>query len=121
MTETISKETLLKLTLVSSRPFHGHTGRTYKMALGDLSGSLNAFVTRKRFYAIISLNTKKDAALDEKFLSSFELPERLAGQQPDDPVANALNVIAWSGYGGAMEAVPLARRNAARWPGSCRH
>ncbi len=73
-----SKETLLKLTLVSSRPFHGHTGRTYKMTLGDLSGSLNAFVTRKRFYAIISLNTKKDEALDEKFLSSFELPERQA-------------------------------------------
>jgi hypothetical protein len=73
-----SKETLLKLTLVSSRPFHGHTGRTYKMTLGDLSGSLNAFVTRKRFYAIVSLNTKKDEALDEKFLSSFELPERMA-------------------------------------------
>ena len=35
-----------------------------------------AFVTRKRFYAIVSLNTKKDEALDEKFLSSFVLPER---------------------------------------------
>lgn len=75
-----SKETLLKLTLVSSRPFHGHTGRTYKMTLGDLTGSLNAFVTRKRFYVIMSLNTKKDEALDEKFLSSFELPERQVEQ-----------------------------------------
>ena len=71
-----AKETLSKLTLVSSRPFHGHTGRSYKMTLGDLSGSVNAFVTRKRFYAIVSLNTKKDEALDEKFLSSFVLPER---------------------------------------------
>src|SRR5215218_10399298 len=53
-----SKETPTKLTLVSSRPFHGHTGRTYKLTVGDLSGSLNAFVTRKRFYAIVSLNTK---------------------------------------------------------------
>jgi hypothetical protein len=46
------------------------------MTLGDLSGSLTRFVTKKRFYAIITLNTKKDEALDEKFLSSFELPER---------------------------------------------
>src|SRR5215216_7110533 len=71
-----SKETLAKMVLVSSRPFHGHTGRSYKLTLGDLNGSVNAFVTRKRFYAIVSLNTKKDDALEEKFLSSFELPER---------------------------------------------
>ena len=71
-----SKETLVKMVLVSSRPFHGHTGRSYKITLGDLSGSVNAFVTRKRFYAIVSLNNKKDEALDEKFLSSFVLPER---------------------------------------------
>src|ERR1051325_3600346 len=71
-----SKETLPKLVLVSSRPFHGYTGRTYKLTIGDLNGSVNAFVTRKRFYAIVSLNTKKDEALEEKFLSSFVLPER---------------------------------------------
>jgi hypothetical protein len=71
-----SKETLVKMVLASSRPFHGHTGRSYKITLGDLTGSVNAFVTRKRFYAIVSLNTKKDEALEEKFLSSFVLPER---------------------------------------------
>lgn len=71
-----TKETLTKLTLVSSRPFHGHTGRSYKLTIGDLSGSVHAFATRKRFYAIVSLNTKKDEALEEKFLSSFVLPER---------------------------------------------
>jgi hypothetical protein len=76
-----SKETLLKMTLVSSRPFHGYTGRSYKITLGDLTGSVNAFVTRKRFYAIVSLNNKKDEALDEKFLSSFVLPDR----QPEPP------------------------------------
>src|SRR5690349_3882374 len=75
-----SKETLVKMTLVSSRPFHGHTGRSYKITLGDLNGSVNAFVTKKRFYAIVSLNTKKDDALAEKFLSSFDLPERQADQ-----------------------------------------
>ena len=76
-----SKETMAKMVLVSSRPFHGYTGRSYKLTIGDLNGSVNAFVTRKRFYAIVSLNNKKDDALEEKFLSSFVLPDR----QPDAP------------------------------------
>jgi TonB family protein len=77
-----SKDTVIaKLTLVNSKPFNGHVGRTYKMTLGELSGVVQAFVTRRRFYAIVSLNTKKDDALEEKFLSSFMLPER----QPDPP------------------------------------
>ena len=70
------KEAVTRLTLVSSRPFQGYTGRTFKLTIGDLNGSVHAFVTRKRFYAIVSLNTKKDEALEEKFLSSFVLPER---------------------------------------------
>jgi hypothetical protein len=72
-----SKETPAQLTLVTSRPFRGYTGRAYKMTLGDLTGRVNAFVTKKRFYAVVTLNTKKDEALEEKFLSSFELPERV--------------------------------------------
>ena len=90
-----SKETLVKMVLVNSRPFHGHTGRSYKITLGDLNGSVNAFVTRKRFYAIVSLNTKKDDALEEKFLSSFVLPERqneppktVASTNPDQQSPN---------------------------------
>jgi len=82
-----AKETLAKMVLVSSRPFRGYTGRSYKLTLGDLNGSVNAFVTKKRFYAIVSLNTKKDDALEEKFLSSFELPER----QPDAPKTAAVD------------------------------
>ena len=77
-----TKDTAItKLTLVSSRPFNGHTGRSYKVSIGELNGVVHAFVTRKRFYAIVSLNTKKDDALEEKFLSSFNLPER----GPDAP------------------------------------
>jgi hypothetical protein len=90
-----SKETLMKMILVNSRPFHGHTGRSYKLTLGDLNGSVNAFVTRKRFYAIVSLNNKKDDALEEKFLSSFVLPERqneppktVASTNPDQQQQN---------------------------------
>src|SRR5687768_5364547 len=83
-----SKDTAIaKLTLVSSKPFNGHTGRAYKMTLGELSGVVQAFVTRRRFYAIVSLNTKKDDALEEKFLSSFVLPER----QPDTAATTAAN------------------------------
>ena len=89
-----SKEALTKLTLLSSRPFQGHTGRTYKLTIGDLSGSLNAFVTRKRFYAIVSLNTKKDEALEEKFLSSFVLPERQAEPPKIAATATDANVNA---------------------------
>lgn len=70
------KDTLTKLTLVSSRPFHGHTSRSYKMTIGDLNGTVQAFATKKRFYALVSLNTRKDEALEEKFISSFVLPER---------------------------------------------
>ena len=92
-----SKETPAKLTLVTSRQFRGYTSRSYKMVLGDLSGSVDAIVTKKRFYAVITLNTKKDEALDEKFLSSFELPERtnepakITASTDVDPNANNAN------------------------------
>ena len=82
-----SKDNVIaKLTLVSSKPFNGHTGRSYKMTVGELTGVVQAFVTRRRFYAIVSLNNKKDEALEEKFLSSFVLPERQA-----DPPKTAAN------------------------------
>lgn len=82
-----SKDTVItKLTLVSSKPFNGHTGRSYKMTVGELSGVVHAFVTRRRFYAIVSLNTRKDETLEDKFLSSFMLPERQA-----DPPKTAAN------------------------------
>jgi hypothetical protein len=81
-----SKETVSKLTFVTSRQYRGHTTRSYKMTLGDLSGSVNAFVTKKRFYAIVTLNTKKDESLEEKFLASFELPERV--NEPPKITAN---------------------------------
>lgn len=71
----------VKFTLVASNLFHGYTARDYKMSIGDLNGTVYAIATRKRFYTIVSLNTKKDDALQEKFLSSFYLPDR----PPDSP------------------------------------
>jgi hypothetical protein len=99
-----TKDTALtKLTLVSSRPFHGHTGRSYKLSIGELTGVAHAFATKKRFYVIVSLNTKKDAALEEKFLSSFVLPER----QVEQPKATAAAPAT-----GAEEAAEKAAQNA---------
>jgi TonB family protein len=82
-----TKETAItKLTLVSSRPFHGHTGRSYKVSIGEISGVAHAFATKKRFYVIVSLNTK-DEKIEDQFISSFVLPER----QADPKVASAPN------------------------------
>ena len=90
-TKVRPKEAVTKLTLVSSRPFHGHTSRSFKLTIGDLTGSVHAFATRKRFYAIVSLNTRKDEALEEKFLSSFVLPERQIEQPKVDVSGNNVN------------------------------
>lgn len=90
-----TKDTALtKLTLVSSRPFQGHTGRSYKLSIGELNGVAHAFATKKRFYVVVSLNTRKDAAVEDKFLSSFMLPERQVEQPkvaaaPNPNAANA--------------------------------
>jgi hypothetical protein len=83
-----TKEVPTKLTFVTNRPFHGHMGRSFKITIGELSGSVHAFATRKRFYAIVSLNTKKDDGVEEKFVSSFVLPERQAEQPKITASAN---------------------------------
>jgi len=69
--------TLMKLSPIGNKPLHGHPGRQFKVTFGDLSGTMQAYVTRRRFYAVVALNTKKDEALEEKFISSFVLPERV--------------------------------------------
>lgn len=70
------KEAIGKISLVGTRELNGHTGRNYNLTIGDLSGSLQVFATRKRFYAVVFLNKKKDVALKDKFLSSFLLPDK---------------------------------------------
>ena len=98
-----TKDTALtKMILVTSRPFHGHTGRSYKLSIGELNGVAHAFATKKRFYVIVSLNTKKDDALEEKFLSSFVLPERQA--EPSKNVAAATTEGAENAQNGQKEA-----------------
>ena len=72
----VRKDAVAKMILIASKPYRGYTGRVYKLTIGDLNGTVNAYVTRKRFYALAVLNTKKDEALEDKFLSSFYIPDK---------------------------------------------
>jgi TonB family protein len=72
----IRKDVIAKLTLVGDKTLQGNAGREYKLTIGDLSGTAQVFVTRKRFYSIVFLNTKKDDKIQTEFLTSFVLPEK---------------------------------------------
>ncbi len=78
------KAAVVKLTQVGNNIYHGYAGREYRMSIGDLNGTVFAYATKKRFYTIVSLNTKKDDELQQKFLSSFYLPEK----PPETTAAN---------------------------------
>ncbi|HKP45469.1 MAG TPA: TonB family protein [Pyrinomonadaceae bacterium] len=72
------KEAVAKLTLVGDKVLSGNAGREYRMTVGDLTGVVRAYVTRKRFYAIAFLSNKKADQIQEQFLSSFTIPEKVA-------------------------------------------
>ncbi|HKB68371.1 MAG TPA: TonB family protein [Pyrinomonadaceae bacterium] len=78
----IRKDMVAKLTLVGEKTLQGNPGREYRMTIGELVGTAQVFATRKRFYSIVYLNTKKDDKVQEEFLSSFVLPEKGAGPPP---------------------------------------
>jgi outer membrane biosynthesis protein TonB len=82
----VRKDIPPKMILTATKPFHGYTARIYKLTIGDLNGTVHAVVTRKRFYAIALLNAKKDDALEEKFLSSFVIPDKPT-EQPNTAAA----------------------------------
>ena len=87
-TPKLKKTAPPKLHFVRNKTLMGHVGREYSMAVGDLSGTVHAFATRRRFYALVFLHTKKDDAMQEEFLSSFKLPERIQTPQPPPQTAN---------------------------------
>jgi TonB family protein len=72
------KDAIAKMTLVGDKVLNGNNGREYKITIGTLSGTTQTFATRRRFYAVVILNTKKDDELTERFLSSLNLPEKVA-------------------------------------------
>ena len=70
------KDAIGKISLVGTKEVNGHAGRNYNFVIGELSGSLQVFATRKRFYAVVFLTKKKDLVTKERFLSSFVLPDK---------------------------------------------
>lgn len=85
----VRKDVVAKLTLVGEKTLQGNPGREYRLTIGDLSGTAQAFATKKRFYSVVYLNTKKDDSIQEQFLSSFVLPEKFG-----DNSANAASQTA---------------------------
>lgn len=98
------KDAIAKLTLVGNNTFHGHPGREYRLTIGELSGVAHFYSTRKRFYAVVVLNTKKDDSLQERFLSSFVLPDRT--EAPKAVAAQTDNPSAPPAASGARPAQP---------------
>lgn len=78
-----------KLTMVGEKVLQGNSGREYRITLqgpagasaptanAALTGTAWVFATRKRFYAAVFLNNKKDDEAQEQFLSSFLIPEKI--------------------------------------------
>jgi hypothetical protein len=90
------KDAVAKLSLMGNTTFHGHPGREYQLTIGELSGVAQTYSTRKRFYAVVVLNTRKDDSLKDRFLSSFVLPDRMpdtratVAAQPSENPSEAL-------------------------------
>ncbi len=76
-TPKVRKGTIAKLTLLGEKTLQGNVGREYRMVLADLSGTAQVYATRRRFYAIVHLSTKKETEIQKEFLSSFVLPEKI--------------------------------------------
>ena len=70
------KDAVGRLTVIGDKTLNGNAGREYRMTIGELAGTVQVFATRRRFYAVAIMNSKKDDVLADKFLSSFYLPER---------------------------------------------
>jgi TonB family protein len=83
------KGAVAKLTLVGEKVLQGNPGREYRLTIrgpqpgspagvgvSELSGTARVYATRKRFYAVVFLTTRKDDETQEQFLSSFLIPER---------------------------------------------
>lgn len=88
----VRKDAVAKLTLVGEKTLQGNPGREYRITIADLAGTAHVFATRKRFYSIVYLNTRKEDALQEQFLSSFVLPEK--SDAPSEKVASEGAAIA---------------------------
>ena len=76
------KDATATLALLGERSLNGHQGRDYRISIGDLVGSLQVYATKRRFYAVAALNTRKDSVVQKQFLNSFALQESVAEVAP---------------------------------------
>ncbi|HEV7746783.1 MAG TPA: energy transducer TonB [Pyrinomonadaceae bacterium] len=106
----IRKDVIAKLTLVGDKALQGNSGREYRMTIGDLSGTAQVFATRKRFYSIVYLDTKKNDELQSEFLSSFILPEKSDQVDPAKSAAAAAQAEAPASTS-PVEAAPAKQAN----------
>jgi TonB family protein len=106
------KGAVAKLTLVGEKSLQGNPGREYRLTVrepqtdispatrtSELLGTAYVFATRKRFYAVVFLNSKKDDETQAEFLSSFLIPERVpqsvtAATQPSSSQVQTANADA---------------------------
>jgi TonB family protein len=86
----VRKDAIVKLVLVGNKTLQGNAGREYRLTIGDLNGTAQVFATRKRFYSLVYLNTKKEDALQEQYLSSFTLPEKSGDVAPTAATATTV-------------------------------
>jgi len=77
---------LAQVTYLRERSLHGNPGREYRLTIGKLTGTAHVYATSRRFYALVYLNEKKDETIEDQFLSSFVIPERM---QPTTAAAPA--------------------------------
>ena len=95
----VRKGAVAKLMLAGQKNLQGNAGREYPHdSRRPDYGTAQVYATRKRFYSIVYLNTKKDDKIEEQFLSSFVLPERsdstTASTQNAAPVAQEAPIAA---------------------------
>ncbi len=72
------KEVVSHMTFQGDLELNGHAGREYRLTVGDTPGLARFYITRKKFYAVVALSTRKDEARVARFMGSFSLPEKRA-------------------------------------------
>lgn len=114
----VRKDAVAKLTLVGAKTLQGNAGREYRISIGDLTGTAQVFATRKRFYSVVYLNTKKEDAIQEQFLSSFLLPEKGLGLTATAPSPDPATVVQDTAPGSKAPEVDAANVEQPPTPGA---
>jgi TonB family protein len=72
----------------------GHPGVAYDVVMGDITGAARVFSTKKKFYAVMVLNTPKSDPRINRFLDSFTLkPTAVVEPPPPRPGPSGPTII----------------------------